>query len=115
MSRNGFAESRRRLKVDRLLAVIEKLDQPPAADDVAEWTSSTWRALTDTANALFEASHDPPSAASRAMVIEALRERERAMCTCFVPPAGPGVPHERGCRRGNVVDMAAARAARRAS
>lgn len=115
MSRNPYEERGRAEKVSRLVEVIEKLDQPPSADDVAEWASGTWASLTATANAFFNAHMKPPSAASRALVIEELRRRERSRCLCFVPPAGPGVPHESGCPLSNVRSLADARTRRAAS
>ncbi len=81
MSRSSFEASKRRQKVSRLLAVMSELDELPTAADVAAWSSETWRALTDTANAVFGANMAPPSAASRALVVEELRRRELADAT----------------------------------
>lgn len=116
MSRNGFADTARASKVARLLAALDLLPEPPTADQVAAWCSTTWEHLTAFANRLRPDAPKmgEPSVVTRAMVVEALRERERAGCLCFVPPSGPGVPHEAGCPRAKVVSIADARA-RRAS
>lgn len=114
MSRNEHEERGRSRKVADLVDAILKLDQPPSADDVAGWSSGTWKSLTDVANALRliedpkAPKMKPPSDVSRALVVEELRRRERAACRCFAPPEDCG-DHERACPLSNVRSLAEAR------
>ena len=76
MARNPWEDDARGRKISRLLAVIDLLDETPSADDVAGWSTATWRELARTASAVFDVRVNPPSATSRALVIEELRRRE---------------------------------------
>lgn len=107
-------DDNRRKKVNRLLAVIDEAGSV-TADEAASWSPLIWFEITQTANAVYGANMKPPSSVTVALVVEAIRLRERAACRCFVPPAGPGVPHEAGCPLSNVKSLAEARAKRRAS
>lgn len=65
-------------KVAHLVATLVLASPETTAAEVARWASEPWLRLTDAANELHGARHAPPSAATRELVVEALRRAELA-------------------------------------
>lgn len=69
---NTHEEANRAIRVQRLIATLELLDELPTADDVADWQEETWLILAATAKL-----KKPASDKTKVLVIDELRERER--------------------------------------
>jgi Mg/Co/Ni transporter MgtE len=67
---NPFREGARMRKVYAILSVLDRLPDPPSADEVSKWDETVWTSMAGAADV------NLPSAATRAMVVEHLRARE---------------------------------------
>jgi hypothetical protein len=74
----SFEHAARRRKVSALVRAISFLDQPPSADDVAEWPPRTWSLLAQAATLLDgKTVHPPNSAETIDAIVREMRTAER--------------------------------------